>query len=144
MYDSLMYLCSGYSGERLERKMQKYHKRKRSSANIGKTFPFIKSAYYWHLIIDYNHDEALKNLTCPTLLLFAEHDVNVPPKQNISHLDAVFENDPPANFTVKVMQGGQHAFYKVDNRCIDWETATQQPFDTEFRNEIRNWLLNLN
>ena len=79
--------------------MKKYHKKKRTSANIGKSLRFIKSAYYWHLIIDYDHDEALRNLKCPTLLLFAEYDVNVPPGQNIDHLDDVFNNNPPENFT---------------------------------------------
>ncbi|MFT4738666.1 MAG: pimeloyl-ACP methyl ester carboxylesterase, partial [Paraglaciecola sp.] len=74
MYDSLMYICKGVSGDLLEKKMHKYHPRKRRAASIGRTLPFIRSAYYWHLIFDYDHDEALKNLTCPTLLLYAEHD----------------------------------------------------------------------
>lgn len=143
MYDSLMYICNGYSGKKLKKKMFKYHKRKRFAANIGKILPFIKSAHYWHLIIDYNHENALRNITCPTLLLFAEHDVNVPPEQNLEHLNEVFDNKPPSNYTIKVMKGGQHAFYKVDNRCVDWETAVKQPFDPVFKNEIRSWLESL-
>jgi dipeptidyl aminopeptidase/acylaminoacyl peptidase len=143
MYDSLMYLCNGFPQDKLGKKMEKYHKRKRTSANIGKALPFIKSAYYWHLIIDYDNDEVLKNLKCPTLLLFAEHDANVPPEQNIGHLKELFDNNPPSNFIIKVMKGGQHGFYMVEDRCVDWGTAEQQPFDPQFQEEIRNWLIRL-
>ncbi|SIO04034.1 alpha/beta hydrolase family protein [Algoriphagus halophilus] len=143
MYDSLMYLCNGFPEEKLGKKMEKYRKRKKTSATIGKTLPFIKSAYYWHLIIDYDHDEALKNLSTQTLLLFAEHDANVPPEQNIDHLNMLFDNDLPPNFTIKVMEGGQHGFYQVENRCVDWNTAEKQPFDPQFQNEIREWLKSL-
>ena len=143
MNDSLMYLCNGYPVDKLGRKMEKYRKRKKTSANIGKTLPFIKSAYFWHLIIDYNNDETLRNLTCPTLLLFAEHDINVPPEQNIAHLNELFDKHPPSNLTVKVMKGGQHGFYKVQDRCVDWETATKGSFDSQFQDQIRQWLTNL-
>ncbi len=144
MFDSIMYMCKGYPEDKLGKKMAKYRKRKRTSANLGKTLPFIKSAYYWHLIYGYNNDETIRNLTCPTLLLFAEHDTNVPPEQNIEHLNELFNNRPPSNFTVKVMQGGQHGFYQVADRCVDWDTASKQPFDPQFQDEIRSWVRDLN
>jgi dipeptidyl aminopeptidase/acylaminoacyl peptidase len=143
MNDSLMYLCNGYPEDKLARKMEKYRKRKNGSAGIGKIFPFIKSAHYWNLIIDYNNDEVLTDIKCPTLLLFAEHDINVPPDQNIGHFNQLFEDNPPANFTIEVMQGGQHGFYLVTDRCVDWDTAAQQPFDPEFQEIIRRWVYNL-
>jgi dipeptidyl aminopeptidase/acylaminoacyl peptidase len=144
MNDSLMYLCNGYPVDKLGRKMEKYRKRKKTSAGIGKTLPFIASARYWHLIYNYNNDEAIRNIKCPTLLLFAEHDINVPPDQNIKHFNQLFEENPPPNFTIKVMPGGQHGFYKVTDRCVDWGTAEQQPFDPQFQDQIRQWLINLN
>lgn len=82
---------------------------------VGKTFDFSGSARYWYLIADYDNDQVLKSIQCPTLLLFAEHDIHVPPDQNIQHFNDVFNNEPPANFTIKVMQGGRYGFYKVSD-----------------------------
>lgn len=141
--DSLRYLCDGYSGNKLTKRMKKDRKHKKLGYNVGKTFSFTGSARHWYLIADYDNDEVLKSIQCPTLLLFAEYDINVPPDQNIGHFNQLFEDNPPANFTIKVMQGGQHGFYKVTDRCVDWDTATQQPFDPQFRDEVRRWLIKL-
>ncbi len=142
-YDSLMYLCQGYSAEELGPKMAKYRKRKKKAAAIGRILPFIGSARHWNLIYDYETQDVLSNLRCPTLLLFAEHDVNVPPEQNITYFNDFFDDDPPANFTIKVMQGGQHGFYQVEDRCVDWATAEKQPFDPAFQREISQWVESL-
>lgn len=145
MYESLMYSCDGYSGAKLEKKLKKDRKQKKIGAGIGKIFPFIGSTRHWYLIHDYDNDEVLTNLKCPTLLLFAEHDVNVPPNQNIGHLNELFGDHPPANFTIKVMPGGQHGFYKVTDRCVDWDTAeAQNSFDPDFQEAIQDWLKNIN
>lgn len=141
--DSLRYLCEGYSGDNLIRQMKKDRKHKKMGYNIGKITGIIGSARFWYLIADYDHDEVLKSIHCPTLLLFAEHDINVNPEQNIEHLHRIFDNKPPANFTVKTMPAGQHGFYVVSDRCVSWEIAEKQSFDPQFQNEIRSWLLNL-
>jgi dienelactone hydrolase len=143
MHDSLLYLCNGYDTAKLAKKMTKRRKSRQKSANVGKVLPFSGSARHWNLIIDYDNDEVITNIKCPTLLLFAEYDINVPPDQNIEHFNELFDGAPPANFTVEVMQGGQHGFYQVDNRCVDWETATQQSFDSAFQDDIRTWLKSL-
>jgi dienelactone hydrolase len=121
--------------------MKKDRKNKNLGYNVGKSIGLIGSARFWYLIADYNNDEVLKSIHCPTLFLFAEHDINVNPEQNIDHFNKVFDNNPPANFTIKTMPGGQHGFYRVSDRCVSWETAEKQPFDPEFQNEVRNWLM---
>jgi pimeloyl-ACP methyl ester carboxylesterase len=142
--DSLRYMCEGYAGEKLVKRMKKDRKNKKLGYDVGKNFGFIGSARHWYLIADYDNDEILKSIKCPTLLLFAEHDINVNPEQNIDHFNEVFKNNPPDNFTIKTMVGGQHGFYKVSDACVSWEVAENQPFDPEFQNEIRNWLGKLN
>lgn len=141
--DSLFYLCKGYSGKKLDKKMKRNRFRRNLGYGVGKLFGFIGEARFWYLIANYNNDEVLKAINCPTLLLFAEYDINVDPEQNIRHFNKVFDNNPPDNFSIKVMKGGQHAFYLVKNRCVSWEEAMKQPFDPEFQNEIREWLSNL-
>jgi len=141
--DSLRYICNGYSGDKLIKRMKKDRKNKKLGYSLGKTFGLIGSARFWYLIADYNNDDVMKSIQCPTLLLFAEHDVNVDPEQNIEHFNNLFKNNPPENFTIKVMEGGQHGFYKVSDRCVDWETATTKPFDPQFQESISQWISNL-
>ena len=142
--DSLRYMCEGYSGDKLRKRMKRDRQQKQLGYWVGKNIPFIGSAKFWFLIADYDNDEALKSIRCPALLLFAEFDINVDPEQNIQHFNQLFGNTPPNNFTIKVMEGGQHGFYKVTDRCVDWETAEQHSFDPGFQDEIRIWLTNLN
>lgn len=141
--DSLQYMCNGFSGDKLTKRMKKDRKNKRFGYNVGKISGLIGSARFWYLIADYNNDEVLKSIQCPTLLLFAEYDINVNPEQNIQHFNTLFENRPPDNFRIKVMKGGQHGFYKVSDRCVDWDTASQQAFDLLFQDEVRSWLKKL-
>jgi pimeloyl-ACP methyl ester carboxylesterase len=141
--DSLRYLCEGYSGDRLTKRMKKDRKNKQLGYNVGKRSGIIGSARFWYLIADYDNDEVLKSMHCPTLLLFAEHDINVDPEQNIEHFKNLFDNNPPDNFAIRVMDGGQHGFYKVSDRCVSWELAEQQDFDPMFQDEVRNWLINM-
>lgn len=141
--DSLRYMCEGYSGDKLTARMKKDRKNKKLGYNVGKKCGLIGSARFWYLIADYDNDQALKSIHCPTLFLFAEHDINVDPEQNIQHFNDVFDNSPPNNFTIKVMDAGQHGFYKVSDRCVDWNTAEQQAFDPQFQDEVRNWLIKL-
>lgn len=141
--DSLRYMCEGFTGDRLIKRMKRDRKNKQLGYWAGKNLPFIGSARFWYLIADYDNDETLTSIHCPTLLLFAEYDINVDPEENIRHFNQLFDNRPPDNFTIKVMEGGQHGFYKVENRCVDWDTAMQQAFDPVFREEIRIWLTKL-
>jgi len=141
--DSLRYMCEGYAGDKLTKRMKKDRKNKKLGYKVGKSFGFIGSARFWYLIADYDNDETLKSIHCPTLFLFAEHDINVNPEQNIDHFNKVFDNNPPANFTIKTMPGGQHGFYVVSDGCVSWESAEKQTFDPPFQNEVRNWIVQL-
>jgi pimeloyl-ACP methyl ester carboxylesterase len=141
--DSLRYMCAGYMGARLTKRMKRDRKNKQLGYWAGKNLPFIGSARFWYLIADYDNDKTLTSIHCPALLLFAEYDINVDPEQNIKHFNQLFNDVPPDNFAYKVMEGGQHGFYIVADRCVDWDTAMQQPFDPGFQEEIRIWLTNL-
>ncbi len=121
--------------------MKKDRKDKQLGYNVGKSFGLIGGARFWYLIADYNHDEVLKSIKCPTLFLFAEHDINVGPGENIAHFNEVFDGNPPDNYTIEVMKGGLHGFYIVKDRCVDWATAEKQSFDPHFQESIRQWVM---
>ncbi|WKK65166.1 DUF418 domain-containing protein [Lutimonas zeaxanthinifaciens] len=141
--DRSRFICEGYSGEKLENKIEKRKKSLIKSANLGKKSGLIGSARHWYLISDYDNEKELKNLTCPTLFLFGEFDINVDPEININHLKKVYNNQVPKNITYKTMPRGNHGFYQVENKCVDWDTASKNDFDPEFQNEIRKWLSSL-
>ena len=143
-HDRFRFACEGYEGEKLEKKIQKRKKSLDKSYNLGKNSGIVGASNHLYLIFDYDNDEILKSVSCPTLLLFAEFDINVDPKENIDHLNLIFEDQVPSNFQIRTMPKGQHGFYKVDNRCIPWEEAEKNDFDSDFQNQIREWVKALN
>lgn len=143
-HDRFQFKCEGYDGEKLEKKIQKRKNGLEKSYKIGKNSGIVGAARHLYLIFDYDNDEVLKSIECPALYLFAEFDINVNPEENINHLNLVFENKIPENFTVKIMANGQHGFYKVENGCVPWEEAAKNDFDRHFQAEIRDWLIGLN
>jgi len=142
--DRFQFECEGYEGDKLEKKIEKRKKGLDKSYNIGKNSGIIGAAKHLYLIFDYENDEVLKSIKCPTLLLFAEFDINVDPKENIDHLNQIFENKIPDNITVKTMPKGQHGFYIVENRCVPWDEAEKNDFDSNFQNQIAEWVIKLN
>ena len=142
--DRFQFECEGYEGDKLEKKIEKRKKGLDKSYNIGKNSGIIGAAKHLYLIFGYENDEVLKSIECPTLLLFAEFDINVDPQENIDHLNQIFENHIPTNIAVKTMSKGQHGFYKVENRCVPWDEAEKNDFDSNFQNQIAEWVSELN
>jgi dienelactone hydrolase len=142
--DKFQFECEGYEGDKLEKKIEKRKKSLDKSYNLGKTSGIIGAAKHLYLIFDYDNDEVLQSVKCPTLLLFAEFDINVDPEENIDHLSQIFENNIPNNIVVKTMPKGQHGFYKVEDRCVPWDEAEKKDFDSNFQNQIAEWVSELN
>jgi dipeptidyl aminopeptidase/acylaminoacyl peptidase len=142
--DKFQFECDGYEGGKLEKKIEKRKKGLNKSYNIGKNSGLVGAAKHLYLIFEYDNDEILKSIKCPTLLLFAEFDINVDPTENINHLNQLFKNNVPDFITVKTMPQGQHGFYKVENRCVPWDEAEKNGFDSNFQNQIKEWVNQLN
>ena len=143
-HDKFQFECEGYEGDKLEKKIEKRKNGLDKSYKIGKNVGIIGAAKHLYLIFDYDNDEILKSIKCPTLFLFGEFDINVDPRENILHLNQIFENKIPKNMTVKTMPKGQHGFYKVENQCVPWEEAVKNEFDSNFKNQITDWVKKLN
>ncbi|MDN3642325.1 DUF418 domain-containing protein [Lutimonas halocynthiae] len=141
--DRSRFICEGMTGDKLDKKIEKRKKSLSKSAKLGEKSGIIGSAKHWNLIHDYDNDQALLSLTCPTLLLFGEFDINVDPELNVEHLKEIFNDEVPRNISHKTMPLGNHGFYKVENKCVDWDTAAKGSFDAEFQNEIKEWLSSL-
>ena len=142
--DKFRFECEGYEGDRLKKKIEKRKRSLNASYSLGKKSGLIGGAKHLYMIFDYDNDKVLKSIQCPALFLFAEFDINVDPKENINHLNLVFEGQIPNNITVKTMPKGQHGFYKVEDRCVPWDEAEKNDFDTNFQYQINEWLRKLN
>ena len=142
--DKFRFECEGYGGDRLKKKIEKRKRSLNASYSLGKKSGLIGGAKHLYMIFDYDNDKVLKSIQCPALFLFAEFDINVDPKENINHLNLVFEGQIPNNITVKTMPKGQHGFYKVEDRCVPWDEAEKNDFDTNFQYQINEWLRKLN
>lgn len=142
-HDKSSFICQGISGDKLEKKIEKRKKSLSKSAQLGRKSGIIGSAKHWYLIHDYDNDKAIKSLKCPTLLLFGEFDINVDPNLNIEHLKKIYDNEIPENISYKIMPQGNHGFYQVENKCVDWDTASKNGFDPEFQTAIRQWMTEL-
>ena len=143
-HDKFQFECERYEGDKLDKKIEKRKKSLDKSYKLGKNSGIIGAAKHLYLIFDYDNDEVLKSIKCPTLLLFAEFDINVDPKENIDHLNHIFDNRIPNNITVQTMPKGQHGFYKVENRCVPWDEAVKNDLDSNFQNQIKEWVSNIN
>ena len=142
-HDRERFICEGMTGDKLEKKIEKRKRSLSKSAKLGEKSGIIGSARHWNLIHDYNNDKALLTLKCPTLLLFGEFDINVDPELNVKYLSEIFNDEVPMNISYKTMPLGNHGFYKVENKCVDWDTAAKGSFDAEFQNDIKEWLASL-
>lgn len=142
-HDRFRFACEGYEGEKLDKKIDKRKKSLDKSYNLGKNSGIVGSAKHLYLIFDFDNEEILKSIDCPALFLFGEYDINVDPHENITHLNQIFEGQVPDNFSIQTMPKGQHGFYKVENRCIPWEEAEKNGFDSNFQNQIREWVRSL-
>jgi len=142
-HDRERFICEGMTGDKLEKKIEKRKRSLSKSAKLGEKSGVIGSARHWNLIHDYNNDKALLTLKCPTILLFGEFDINVDPELNVKYLNEIFNDEVPMNISYKTMPLGNHGFYKVENKCVDWDTAAKGSFDAEFQNDIKEWLASL-
>ncbi|CAN5597454.1 hypothetical protein BH23BAC1_BH23BAC1_19510 [soil metagenome] len=77
----------------------------------------------------------------PTLLLFAEFDTSVPPRQNIDYLQHVFAQKIPSYIDYYVQDGIDHSFREVSGPCLDWTRTIENSYSKELQQFIEDWLL---
>ena len=130
--------CQGFGESQIEKKLKKRHRFLRFAEIIGTILPFIGEARYWKLIHDYEHDDILKQIACPTLLLFGEHDNMVPARDNISYFHQLIPSKVGRNFKIIVLPEGDHFFQISESVCFDGQLSSR--FSEKLQGQIGHWL----
>jgi len=85
--------------------------------------------------------EALKEVTCPVLVLNGEKDTQVLPDLNLSGIDKALKDSGHKDFALKPLPNLNHLFQETEGRGLPEEYLTiEQTFSPLALNEITNWL----
>ena len=131
--------CQGYDGEELDKQIAKRMKSTQFGIKIGKLTNFGMFGFDAR-IFSYDPTEALKTVTCPGLLLYAENDDQVTPSVNLDRLYSIFDNNPPENLTTVIIKGATHAFRLVNDPCDSWVNVADQSQSEELIIVLNDWL----
>ncbi len=131
----------GKGSRKSKRKLR--HKRNELAlgAVIGKMLG--GSAGEYARIHRYSNEQALRGIRKPTLLLFGEKDLLVPPQENIDHLKTLFDHHVPAVITTWTLPNLNHAFREVDSPCTGYMESLQMPESKELKEKLEVWLNDL-
>ncbi len=109
-------------------------------AEIESKSKLAKSGRYYQYAITHNYtpDRALRNLTQPSLFLFASNDRLVVAKKNMIRIQEIFHHAVPTNITIKEIQGAGHSFRTMDF-CYEGPQKGL-PYSKEFVQQLTEWL----
>ncbi|TFG60021.1 MAG: alpha/beta fold hydrolase [Spirochaetales bacterium] len=131
--------CEGVEGEELNKKVEKRDRAHNIMIFVGKWFPFFELRLMSN-ILPFDPAPALKTLTQPVLLAFAELDSMVPPDQNLGRLNEIFPNGLPSNMTQFTTPKADHLFHITDTICFDYEASLAKPYSEEYRRFLAAWI----
>ncbi|MBD0259363.1 MAG: alpha/beta fold hydrolase [Cytophagales bacterium] len=134
------YQCQGLTSKQLRRKLRWKKRELAAGAVVGRVFQGGETGH-WARIRRYTHDQALRGLKTPSLLVFAERDAYVWPDHNLAHLRQLFPDGLPPHLQTYVLPGGEHMLHVVPDGCVlDWNTLNQYPYSEPLRQYLATWI----
>jgi len=133
------FICEGMDQEEIKTALKKRERELKTGRFLGKLLPFGDLGY-WARIANFNSDENIRQLTCPTLFLFAENDSMVPPGPNLEHLESLFSTGVPNNIETVVVPETDHFFHFDDNSCFDFPETMSKPHSEIFYQKLDQWV----
>lgn len=101
-------------------------------------FPFRPEWKQLAVVQEFKPSPYLATIKRPFLLLFAENDPLVSPKNSLNTLHKLYPNGIPANFKTVIIKGANHAF-KLADLCNN-DPYKNIPFSKQARKEIYHWV----
>jgi len=136
------YECLSLSEAAIQKELKKRVRNLKLGRALGKIFPF-GGIGYWSRIANYNSDQYIKQIKCPTLFLFAENDSMVPPQPNIDHLINLFDGQVPDNFKTIIIPQTDHFFHIDNDTCFDFPETMNKAHSEIFYQKLDQFVANL-
>ena len=132
--------CEGGTEADIETATERLARKHERNISAGRWFPFF-SLRYASNIYQYNPENAIRNLTQPTLLAFGELDYLVPPAENYERFDEIFgSGGSPAYVTLHTVANANHGFKVVESMCESYEDSLSKPYSDEFADYLGSWV----
>ena len=105
-------------------------------------------AGHWSKIARYDsaiNYATLQSVKIPALFVFAQHDVMVPPAENLSYANAIFPNGIPENFSIHTQAGIEHFMHEASSPCdpYPWTKDPVPPYSSDLKQVLNDWLRRL-
>jgi uncharacterized protein len=137
--DEQFYNCEGLTDQQKKKK----RRMRRLELGLGSVVGRLigGEAGHWARMSKHKTGKVLPRIQVPTLFLFAQHDIFVPPAQNIEYLNKLFPHGLPSYFEIYTQDGIDHSFHETDRPCLDWTYTAHNPYAKNLRDYLTGWIL---
>ena len=97
---------------------------------------------YFKFVLNYAPYAVLTKVSCPTLSLIGEKDVQTLPEENSLGIKKAFENGKCTKFRVEIVKGVNHLFQKCETGSINEYEQIEETFNESVMEEIAAWIKN--
>lgn len=98
------------------------------------------SSVWFKNFITYNPEEALKNINCEVLAIFAEKDVQVPAHENIEALQNIIQGNQKNNYVIERLASHNHLFQLAETGSPLEYAQIDHAISQEALELIKNWI----
>lgn len=96
---------------------------------------------YFKFVLNFDPYPVLNNISCPTLSLIGEKDVQTLPKENSAAIRKSLEYGKCNNYQVEIIKNVNHLFQQCETGTISEYAELEDPFDLAVKVKISNWIL---
>jgi pimeloyl-ACP methyl ester carboxylesterase len=91
--------------------------------------------------LSYDPRPTLEKVTCPTLVINGEKDLQVPPYQNLPEIERALKKAGNLNFRIVEMEGLNHLFQTSETGAPSEYATIEETFSPKAMQVIANWIL---
>ena len=96
---------------------------------------------YFRYVLNYDPYSVLAKVSCPTLSLIGEKDVQTLAKENTIGIRNALKNGKCANYRAEIVSGVNHLFQKCETGTIDEYAHIEETFKESVMEEIALWII---
>ncbi len=96
---------------------------------------------WMRFFLSYDPRPTLEKVTCPTLVINGEKDLQVPPYQNLPEIERALKKGGNPNFRIVEMEGLNHLFQTSETGAPSEYATIEETFSPKAMQVIANWIL---